>query len=180
MVVPSTTEAASQEPVSGIQAIGINGSILATQIVNFAILFALLRWLLYRPILAMLEKRRKAIEEGVALAERSKREADEADTKRRAALSETQKEMRTILESARERARVLVETAQQQAQTEAAALVAQSQEQIEREKEQVAMTLENELGDLVIRATEKILGERDIQLNPKEIAAALAVAKADQ
>src|SRR5437660_1312163 len=61
----------------GLGAIGIDGRALLFQIINFAILFFILKKVAYKPILGLLEERRKRIDESLKLAD----ETTEAHTK---------------------------------------------------------------------------------------------------
>ena len=55
------------------EALGINWKILIGQLINFAILFFLLKKFAYKPFLSLLEKRRTKIEEGVKKSEEAER-----------------------------------------------------------------------------------------------------------
>ena len=55
------------------EALGINWKILIGQLINFAILFFLLKKFAYKPFLSLLEKRRTKIEEGVKKSEEAEK-----------------------------------------------------------------------------------------------------------
>jgi len=50
--------------------LGIEPSLLLAQIINFAIIVVVLSKLLYKPILSMLEKRKREIEESLRLTDK--------------------------------------------------------------------------------------------------------------
>ncbi|MBI3559892.1 F0F1 ATP synthase subunit B [Candidatus Gottesmanbacteria bacterium] len=81
--------------------LGIEPSLLLAQIINFGIIVLVLTKLLYKPILGMLEKRKKEIEEGLAITERMRQEEAKLEARREKLLSEARKEARIILEDAK-------------------------------------------------------------------------------
>lgn len=85
--------------------LGIEPTLLLAQIVNFAIVIFVLSKLLYKPILSMLEKRRKEIEEGVNLTAKLREEEVKMEEKREKMLATTRKEASQILEEARKQAK---------------------------------------------------------------------------
>ncbi len=71
------------------------------QIVNFTILVVVLTKLLYKPILGMLDKRQKEIEEGVKLTEKLRLEEEKQAEKREKLLDEARADARQILDEAK-------------------------------------------------------------------------------
>ena len=63
------------------EALGINLSVLITQLVSFTVLFLILRKLLFGPISSMLQSRSEKIKESLEAAEKVKNEADESAEK---------------------------------------------------------------------------------------------------
>lgn len=85
--------------------LGIEPSLLLAQIVNFTIITVVLTKLLYKPILGMLEKRKKQIEESLALTERLRMEEEKMQARREKLLSEARKEARIIIDEAKRQGR---------------------------------------------------------------------------
>ncbi|MCW5860342.1 MAG: hypothetical protein KIS63_18770, partial [Caldilineales bacterium] len=56
--------------------LGINGPFLLAQIINFVVLFLLLRRFLFPPLVKMLDQRRQRIAEGLAAADVARKEAE--------------------------------------------------------------------------------------------------------
>ena len=56
--------------------LGINGAFLLAQIINFLILFYLLRRFLLKPVMNMLDARRQRIEDGMKAADRARQAAE--------------------------------------------------------------------------------------------------------
>lgn len=81
--------------------LGIEPSLLLAQIINFSIIVVILTKFLYKPILAMLAKRKKEIEEGLAITERLRLEEEKLGIRREKLLFEARKEARTIIDEAK-------------------------------------------------------------------------------
>lgn len=138
--------------------LGINGNFLIAQIVNFLVLFFILRAFAYKPLLNMLERRRVRIEEGMKAADQVRQQAEaeraelmkQMDQERRAAqarvasvASESEKIRESILASA---------------QAEAEEIKAKSRADATAEREQMMRDMQRQIADLAVLAAERILG----------------------
>lgn len=115
--------------------LGIEPKLLFAQIINFTIIVFVLSKLLYKPILGMLEKRKKTIEEGLALTEKMK--AEEAKLKQRGEkiLDEARKEARGILEEAKKQGKSAEKDIIAEAHEQAADVIAKGKADISRDRE---------------------------------------------
>lgn len=174
MATTNTQEATTQavEP-SGIAALGINAPTLITQVVNVAILFVILRWLLYRPITELLEKRRAAIEDGLARAEQARKDAEAAGQQASTVLSTARLEARQLLDQARVGAERIANDITAKAEEQSQRIIEQSRLQLGQEKAAMHADLEQELGGLVVAATERVLAGKQIVVSESDIDAAL-------
>lgn len=66
---------------------GLDPRLLLMQGINFLVLLGVLSYFLYRPLLAMLEKREKAIADGVRAAEEAKLDRNAAEEERRSTVA---------------------------------------------------------------------------------------------
>ncbi len=85
--------------------LGIEPRLLLAQIINFAIIVVVLTKLLYQPVLAMLAKRKKEIEEGLALSVRQREEEEKFGIRKEKLFVEARKEARVILEDGKKQAK---------------------------------------------------------------------------
>ncbi|MEK7065488.1 MAG: ATP synthase F0 subunit B, partial [Patescibacteria group bacterium] len=99
--------------------LGIEPTLLVAQIVNFAIIVVVLSKLLYKPILAMLEKRKREIAQGLALTEKMRQEEEKFKERKEKMLLEARKEGHEIIEEARKQAKVVEKDILAAAQEEA-------------------------------------------------------------
>jgi F-type H+-transporting ATPase subunit b len=82
--------------------LGIDWRLLIAQLVNFAVLFAALTFLLYKPLIGVLEKRQKKIADSLKDAERIGQELKSAEAKSLAVLTEARAEAGKVLAAAQE------------------------------------------------------------------------------
>ncbi|MBI2954576.1 MAG: F0F1 ATP synthase subunit B [Chloroflexi bacterium] len=138
-------------------ALGINGTGLLAQLINFALLLIILRAVAYKPIMNMLDQRAAKIRESVENAERIKQQLASAQQEYAAQIEQSRKESQAIIAQANQIADRIHQEAQESARREAEDFLAKAQGQIEREKRQAMAELRREVGDLAILAASKIV-----------------------
>ena len=126
-------------------------------IVTFALLAVLLRLFLYKPVLAMLDKRRQAVNEALDQAERTRVEAEKADERLQEKLNATRLEADRIISEARSRAEENTAALLQQAKEDAERISAQAVADIALERERALAELREQTADLALLAAEKAL-----------------------
>src|SRR3989338_1873839 len=84
--------------------LGLELPLLITQVVNFAILVFLLQKLLYKPVLKILEERRKKVEEGIELSAKAKEELQNAQNESATIIKKASLEAVNILNEAKKEA----------------------------------------------------------------------------
>ncbi len=154
-----TTQAKPTGIAAGLEALGLDGKLLAAQIVNFIILLLILRKFLYKPLVGMLEKRRETIESGMNKAEEiEKRYADfQVDHAKR--IEESKAESASMIEQAKQAAEAMRQDTLAKTQAESEALLARAKDEIDRSKEKMLQELKQEVGSLVITLTSKVIGK---------------------
>src|ERR1700731_2167515 len=138
---------------------GWNWKLFLAQVVSFCIVAVLLRRFPYKPILAVLEERRRKIEEGQLNAEKIKKELAEAEKRYQEILAKANADAQRMIDEARASAAHLSERKQQEAMTAAEQIVAKAKEAAALEHERQMQTLKRELGRLVVETTEKVTGK---------------------
>src|SRR5438105_4514821 len=138
---------------------GWNPWLFLSQVISFAIVAFLLRRFAYKPILAVLEERRRKIEEGQLNAEKIRKELAEAEKRYQEIVAKANADAQRMIDEARESAAHLSERKQQEAITTAEQIVAKAKEAAALEHERQMQTLKRELGRLVIDTTAKVTGK---------------------
>lgn len=85
--------------------LGIEPKLLLAQLVNFGIIIFVLSKFLYKPILDMLEKRKKEIAQGLKITENMREEEEKLGVKKQKMLEVARKEAQEIIEEARKQAK---------------------------------------------------------------------------
>jgi F-type H+-transporting ATPase subunit b len=126
------------------------------QVVLFIVVYLILRKYAFKPIVEMLEERRKRIEEGQANAERIKQQLAEAQAKYEEILARANAEAQRLIEEVRLSGDRLAEQKRQQALAEAEQIVAKTREALTQERERTMADLKRDFGRLVIETTTKV------------------------
>jgi F-type H+-transporting ATPase subunit b len=159
----------------GITDLGINLPALVGQMLNFFVLLLVLRLVAYKPILKILDERRERIAAGLALAEQSRDQAEQANREALQQIEAARREGHAIIAQAQQIGVRLQEEARQQAQTQADALVARARSEIQLERDTAISELRREFADLTISAAEKVINQSlDRQAHQRLIQDALA------
>jgi len=137
--------------------LGINGSQLLIQVVNFVILFVILYVFAYRPILKMLDQRAKKIKESMDQTDLVGEQAAKAAEESRRHIEAGIKEGQELLARATRSGEEVRLQAQQKAQEDAQALVNRAKDEIQRERDEAIGALRKEFADLTIEAAEKVI-----------------------
>ena len=138
---------------------GWNWQLFLSQVVSFCIVAFLLRQFAYKPILAVLEDRRRKIEEGQLNAEKIRKELAEAEKRYQEIVAKANADAQRMIDEARESSSHLAERKQQEAITAAEQILAKAREAAALEHERQMQTLKRELGRLVIDTTAKVTGK---------------------
>lgn len=138
--------------------LGIEPQLLLAQLVNFAIIILVLTKLLYKPILAMLAKRKKAIEEGVALTEKLRLEEEKMHARREKLLADARKEGHVILEEARKLAKEEEKEIIADAHAQAEAIIEKGRQEVKRLKEELVKEMRQETVALGATMARRLLG----------------------
>ena len=145
--------------VLGITDLGVNIPTLIGQILSFTVLLLLLRAFLYKPVLNILDERRRKIEEGLAAAEQGRERELEANKAAQEQLDAARREGQAIVQQAQQVSQRIQEDARTSAQTQADALLERARSEIQLERDNAIAELRREFADLTITAAEKVVGQ---------------------
>lgn len=141
------------------EALGIDPALLISQVVNFLLLLLVLRFLLYKPILNMLQERREKIKEGLRYAEQVKQEAAAEQEKHQKELKETRHKAEEAIAQAREKAQEERKAILAEAKQEVQRALIGAREEALSERERILEDLRGQVALLAIAAANKIIGE---------------------
>src|SRR6266705_6892567 len=138
---------------------GWNPWLFLSQVISFAIVALLLRQFAYKPILAVLEERRRQIEEGQLNAEKIKKQLAEAEQRYAEILAKANADAQKMIDEARASGAHLAERKEQEAIAAAEQIIAKAREASAIEHERTMESLKRELGRLVVDTTAKVAGK---------------------
>jgi F-type H+-transporting ATPase subunit b len=129
-------------------------------LVTFVIVLLVLRRFAFGPIQAMIETRRQAITADLDAAQGARDEAQQALAEYREQLAEARKEASKIVDDARRVADERRAAAVAELEAEKARLMRQTQEEIQAETRQALNAIKQQVADLAVAATEKVVRAR--------------------
>ena len=139
---------------------GINGKLLVVQIINFTVLLFVLKKLLYKPLIKILDKRRAAVAESMETAEKMKKEQEELEEKVAAELKKAKAEAAGIVSKADDAANQLTATKTAEARAQAEKIVEDARTAVAQEKADILDSVRDEVVGLVVAGTEKLLDKK--------------------
>jgi F-type H+-transporting ATPase subunit b len=142
-----------------LEALGINLGYLIVQIFNFAILIVVLRAWVYKPVLGLLDKRRKAIAQGLEDARIVAEARENAEQEAKEIIAEAQANAAQKVRDATERAETSAREIQVQAEADAMKTRETAVAEAEQEKERILSELRGQIASLSIAAAQKLVGE---------------------
>ena len=138
---------------------GVDWPHLFAQIISFAIVCILLHRFAYRPVLRMLEERRRQIEQGLADTEKIKAELARAEARRQEIMMQANAEATKVIEEAHAAAARVQEQETKKALVAAEQIIVKSREAAVQEHARMVTDLRREVGRLVVQATATITGK---------------------
>ena len=136
--------------------LGLDVRSLIIHAINFIVLLLLLRLVLFKPVVGMLDDRARRVRESMEQAEQARRAAEQAETDRQALLAETRREAEKIRNLADEQAKRIISEAGNRAQEEANRILAQAKAQSDQERRQMLAEVRAEMADLIVTAVERV------------------------
>jgi F-type H+-transporting ATPase subunit b len=141
----------------GLGSLGINTSTLLAQIINFTILFALLYFVAYKPILRMLDERSRRVKESIDQTEQIKEQAELAEKETTKRIQEASKEGQKIIQKAEQVGEEIRQKAQQDAEKQTEKILNRAQVEIERERDEAVSELRQQFASLTIMTAGKVI-----------------------
>lgn len=151
----------------------VDWKMLIAQIINFAIVFAVLYFFALRPLMKTVKERSAKIQKGL----------EDADT-HESLLVETQEETARVVAEARTEALGLAQAAKKEAEErraemiekanqDVAGIIEKGNQELQRQKDAMLAEARGEIAELVVTATRKIVGDHDAKVDATAVAKVL-------
>ncbi len=139
--------------------LGVNWVLLVAQIVNFLVVFYILKRFLYKPILELLKNREKTIQESQKQAEETKQLLERTAKKEKEVIKKAQEEARKLLEDARKQRDEIIAQSQTAAKEQAKVILEEARAQIGEETKAAEKRLAAQISTLAVQFLEKSADE---------------------
>ena len=148
---------------------GVDWKLLIAQIINFLLLLFILKKILYKPILAMLEERKNKIADAMKNAEDIEKKLEKIEKEREATIEKASAEAMKILEDATKTSSQIIAEAQEKASEDIKTIVEKAHQQIASDRNQMREEIRTELANLVAAAMTSVYEKKLTKSDHDEI-----------
>lgn len=152
--------AEATETASGLGAFNLNLKAFAFQLLTFVIVLLVLRRWVFPKLVSTLEKRREILEQSLIQAKKTEEALQLAETKASELIKKARVEADLALVEAKKQSEQLIAKAEAAAEDRAKRVTDETKTQIEQEKLKLRGELRDELADLVVTTTEKVIQQK--------------------
>ena len=136
----------------------IDGTVIV-ELIAFLAMLAILSRYVYPEVVKVAEERRRAIAQQLKEAEQARADAEAHLKEAEAKLNEARKTAQTLIDAATKSGEQLRQELKQKAEEESKRTVEAARKEIEAERERAVQSVRSEVANLVVSATEKVIGE---------------------
>jgi F-type H+-transporting ATPase subunit b len=134
---------------------GVDKYLLAAQIINFLVIAYILKRFAYKPILKLLEDRKKTIAQGLSQADEARILLEQANEKESTLLKNAQAAARKMQDEAKKHAEEIMRKTEEDTKKRAEQMLLEAKEKIELEARTVEKRLEAHTTELAVAFLEK-------------------------
>lgn len=139
---------------------GLDWKMFLSQLINFGIVFFILKKFAFLPIQKMLLKRKEKIDKGLEDADKAASEMEMAQLKYDEKVDKARLEANKIIAEGEKQRKEIVAQAQKEAKLEADKIVKQGEQKNQQERKEMIEEVKKQAVDLSLLATGKILGRK--------------------
>jgi F-type H+-transporting ATPase subunit b len=136
----------------------IDGTVVV-ELITFLVMLAILSRYVYPELVKVSEARRRAIAEQLKEAEEARASAETHLKEAEAKLNEARKTAQAVIDAAGKSGEQLRQELKQKAEDESRRTIEAARKEIEAERERAVQSVRSEVANLVVSATEKVIGE---------------------
>jgi F-type H+-transporting ATPase subunit b len=175
--VGSRSRPASNGMESLLEHLGINWKLLVAQGANFFVLVILLNQLLYKPLVNLINERRKKIEEGLRNADTADKRLEEAELMKQEEILKGERAGLVIMEDAQKEGQNYKDKARKEAEVEAEAMKRKTEDLGRRLIQREMENLEKNSKELIEKAISEAVGLNPAQIDKKLVEDAMLAIK---
>lgn len=136
---------------------GFDPKLFIAQIVNFLLILFVMRKFFYKPVLDILKKRQKLIEDGVEKAAEAQELFEKTTTKEKAILKKAQEEAKKMIAEVKEQQETMLKEAEVNAKKQAESILNEARDHISYEAKETEKRLAKHIAELSINILQKSL-----------------------
>ncbi len=140
-----------------LKSFGIEGKILLWQIINFGALFAILWFVLYKPIKKIMAERESKISESLKQADDLRKKSEELEKEFKSKMASERRELEEIHKRALVEQEKLKKEMKIQATAEAERIISEAKALADEEKQSIISSLEKDVRDMAVALASKII-----------------------
>ncbi len=138
--------------------IQIDGTVIV-ELITFLLMLAILARYVYPEIVRLAEARQRVVAEQLKEAEQSRADAEERLKEAEAKLADARKTAQSVIDAANKSGEQMRQELRQKAEEESRRTVDAARKEIEAERDEAVRSVRKEVAELVVAATEKVIGE---------------------
>ena len=155
--------------------LGINWKLFLSQMINFAILFGALTFLVYKPLMKVMNDRTKKIQDGLEKAQEADTRLKEVDVIAKEKIKEAEGKSIEIIKLTAKKAKLMDQDFQEKAEIKQKQIAEETAKMVKKQKEEAEKQVLENAVSLV-----KDLIAKTVELNPKDIDDKLIKKAADE
>jgi len=138
---------------------GFNVQQFVAQCIAFLVLCSFLWYFAWKPVIVILEQRRKTIEDSQANAEKIKQELTDAEATRLSIIQKANEQANKIIAEAEKSAAIVTEQRAKEATRQAEDIIKNARDAAILDRNRLMEELKRHIGSLVVQTTEKVAGK---------------------
>ncbi len=138
--------------------LSLNPGMFIWSVITFVAVVIVLRAVAWKPILDAVESREKTISDALQRAEQARTESEKLLAEQQRQLNAVQDEIKAMRDESKKVAEKTAQSIVSEAQTEATKLMQRAKEDIDKERQSAVASLRQEVADIVVDATSKLIG----------------------
>lgn len=137
--------------------IGFDWQVALANLVNFLIIFVLLKYFAFKPIAKIIRERKEKIQKGLDDAQQAQSDMLRAQEQSEKITQNARQEANTIIAGAQERVDALLTNAQHEAQEQVQKLINEAHVKIEKDRARMQQEFRGQAAGLIVESVEKIM-----------------------
>ena len=138
--------------------IDINGTVIV-ELITFLIMLAILARFVYPEIVRLAEARQRAVAQQLEEAEKARKDAEERLEEAQRRLEDARKTAQQVVDAAAKTGEQVRQELKTKGEEDARRIADNAKKEIEAERARALQSARNEVADLVVMATQKVIGE---------------------